>query len=173
MNWTDEITPQQWEEWLKLSRKLSGAKKQATSLGYEDYAAQAIEKLIQQPTRPNNVEGWLALTINRQYIDRFRKIQARGGASNRELSDEQWEEEMLVYAVGSPSALVRRHESVSEVLALLSTKERELLIMAAAGYDNHEIAMHLNYRTNKIVATRIKQIQVKVRETLGLSKFSS
>jgi DNA-directed RNA polymerase specialized sigma24 family protein len=171
MNWTDEISPQQWEEWMKLARKLSGAKKQATSLGYEDYAAQAIEKLIQQPNRPNNVEGWLSLTINRQYIDRFRKIQARGGASNRELSDEQWEEEMLIYAAGSPSALVRRQESVSEVLALLSTKERELLIMAAAGYDNHEIAMYLNYRTNKIVATRLKQIQGKVRETLDLPQI--
>ena len=135
-------------------------------MGYEDYAAQAIEKLIEQPTRPSNIEGWLALTIKRQYIDRFRKIQARGGASNRELSDDEWEEEMVIFAVGSPSALVQRQESVKEVLALLSDKEREILIMAAAGYDNHEIANYLNYRTNKIVATRIQQIREKVRNAL-------
>jgi DNA-directed RNA polymerase specialized sigma24 family protein len=166
MAWTDDVSPEQWQEWMALAKKLSGAKKQATSLGYEDYAAQAIEKLIEQPTRPSNIEGWLALTINRQYIDRFRKIEARGGASNRELSDEQWEEEMVVFAVGSPSALVQRQESVKEVLALLTDKEREILIMAAAGYDNHDIANYLNYRTNKIVATRIQQIREKVRNAL-------
>jgi DNA-directed RNA polymerase specialized sigma24 family protein len=166
MAWTDEVSPEQWQEWMALAKKLSGAKKQATSLGYEDYAAQAIEKLIEQPTRPSNIEGWLALTIKRQYIDRFRKIQARGGASNRELTDEEWEEEMVVFAVGSPSALVQRQESVKEVLALLTDKEREILIMAAAGYDNHDIAMYLNYRTNKIVATRLQQIREKVRNAL-------
>ena len=166
MAWTDDVSPEQWQEWMALAKKLSGAKKQATSLGYEDYAAQAIEKLVAQPTRPSNIEGWLALTINRQYIDRFRKIEARGGASNRELSDEQWEEEMVVFAVGSPSALVQRQETVKEVLALLTDKEREILIMAAAGYDNHDIAMHLNYRTNKIVATRLQQIREKVRNAL-------
>jgi len=166
MAWTDDVSPEQWQEWMAFAKKLSGAKKQATSLGYEDYAAQAIEKLIEQPTRPTNIEGWLALTIKRQYIDRFRKIQARGGASNRELSDEEWEEEMVVFAVGSPSALVQRQESVKEVLALLTDKEREILIMAAAGYDNHDIALYLNYRTNKIVATRLQQIREKVRNAL-------
>jgi len=166
MAWTDDVSPKQWQEWMALAKKLSGAKKQATSLGYEDYAAQAIEKLIEQPTRPTNIEGWLALTIKRQYIDRFRKIQARGGPSNRELSDEEWEEEMVVFAVGSPSALVQRQESVKEVLALLTDKEREILIMAAAGYDNHDIALYLNYRTNKIVATRLQQIREKVRNAL-------
>ena len=166
MAWADDVSPEQWQEWMALAKKLSGAKKQATSLGYEDYAAQAIEKLIELPTRPANIEGWLALTIKRQYIDRFRKIQARGGASNRELSDDEWEEEMVIFAVGSPSALVQRQESVNEVLALLTDKEREILIMAAAGYDNHEIANYLNYRTNKIVATRIQQIREKVRNAL-------
>ncbi len=166
MAWTDDVSPEQWQEWIALAKKLSGAKKQATSLGFEDYAAQAIEKLIEQPTRPTNIEGWLALTIKRQYIDRFRKIQARGGASNRELTDEEWEEEMVVFAVGSPSALVQRQESVKEVLALLTDKEREILIMAAAGYDNYDIAMYLNYRTNKIVATRLQQIREKVRNAL-------
>ena len=47
MSWTDDVAPEQWQEWMALAKKLSGAKKQATSLGYEDYAAQAIEKLIE------------------------------------------------------------------------------------------------------------------------------
>ena len=166
MTWQSEVSPQQWEEWLNLARKLSKSKKVITSLGPEDYAAQAIEKLVSLENRPPNVEGWLALTIKRQYIDRFKKIQARGGASNRELSDDEWEKEMVICAIGSPSGLYRRQESVAEVLSVLTEKEREVLIMAAAGYDNHEIANYLVYGSNKIVATRLKQIQLKVRTEL-------
>jgi DNA-directed RNA polymerase specialized sigma24 family protein len=163
MTWQAEVTPAEWDEWQKLARKLSKSKKQATSLGPEDYASQAIEKLLQQDQRPANIEGWLALTINRQYIDRFKKIQARGGASNRELSDEQWEFEMISHAVGSPSGLVRIKESVDEVLSTLTPKEKEILILSTAGFDNHEIALHLGFATNKIVATRLGQITKKVK----------
>jgi DNA-directed RNA polymerase specialized sigma24 family protein len=170
--WQEQVTPDQWDSWSKLARKLSRAKKVNTSLGAEDYAAQAIEMLLQQEKRPANVEGWLALTIKRQYIHRFRKIQARGGASKRDLSDEDWEKEMITRAVGSPSLLVRVKESVSEVLDQLNLKEKEILILAAAGYDNHEIAMHLGYKNNKIVATRLGQIEQKVKTVLNLNELN-
>ena len=166
MTWQDEVSAREWDEWQKLARKLSKSKKQATSLGAEDYASQAIEKLLQQENRPANIEGWLALTINRQYIDRFKKIQARGGGSNRDLTDEQWEMEMVSHAVRSPSLMIQRKDQVEEVLSVLNQKEKEILILSAAGYDNHEIAMYLNYRTNKIVATRLGQIAEKVTKAL-------
>lgn len=165
-NWQDDITSMQWNEWQELARKISRQKKIITTLGAEDYAASAIEKLLSQPKKPENVEAWLYKTINNQYIDRFRKIQKRGGASMRELTDEQWEEEMVTYAVGSPSAMVYVRESVSEVLAVLNEKEREILILSAAGFDNHQIANYLNYKNNKIVATRLAQIVEKVRKSV-------
>ena len=165
-NWQDEVSAREWDEWQKFARKLSKSKKQATSLGPEDYASQAIEKLLQQENRPFNVEGWLALTINRQYIDRFKKIQARGGGSNRDLTEEQWEMEMISHAVRSPSLMIQRRDQVEEVLSVLNQKEKEILILSAAGYDNHEIAMYLNYRNNKIVATRLGQIAEKVTKAL-------
>ena len=172
IRWQDQQSAEQWDIWLKFARKLSKAKKVNTSLGAEDYAAQAIELLLQQEKRPANVEGWLALTIKRQYIHRFRKIQARGGASMRELSDEDWEKEMISHAVGSPSLLWRVRESVSEVLDQLTLKEKEILILAAAGYDNHAIAMHLGYKNNKIVATRLGQIEQKVKIALNLNDLN-
>lgn len=167
MTWQDEVSAREWEEWQKLARKLSKSKKQATSLGAEDYAAQAIEKLLQQKERPANIEGWLALTIKRQYIDRFKKIQARGGASNRDLTDEEWEIEMISHAVRSPSIIIQRRDQVEQILSVLNQKEKEILILSAAGYDNHEIAMHLNYGSNKIVATRLAQIKVKIQNEIG------
>lgn len=168
MTWQDEVTVQEWQEWQELAQKLSKSKKQVTSLGPEDYASQAIEKLLQQETRPNNVEGWIALTIKRQYIDRFKKIQARGGGSNRDLTDEQWEIEMVSHAVRSPSLMIQRRDQVEQVLSVLNDKEKEILILSAAGYDNHEIAMYLDYRTNKIVATRLAQIAKKVQTALEI-----
>ena len=166
MTWQDEVSPTQWAEWQEIARKASKSKKINVSLGAEDYAATAIEKLFEQKERPANVEAWLRKTINNQYIDRFRKILARGGSSNRELTDEEWEIEMVTHAVGSPSGLVKIRESVEEVLSVLSAKEKEILILSTAGYDNHEIAMHLGYRTNKIVATRLGQITQKVKEQI-------
>ena len=44
--WQDEVTPEQWKAWLKFAQSLSKARKVNTSLGAEDYAAQAIENLI-------------------------------------------------------------------------------------------------------------------------------
>jgi len=171
-NWQDEVTPEQWKAWMKFAQSLSKAKKINTSLGAEDYAAQAIENLIEQEKRPANVEGWIALTIKRSYIHRFRKITARGEHSMRDLSDEQLGEEMISFAAGSPSVLVRVKESVDEILDVLNLKEKEILILAAAGYDNHAIAMHLEYKNNKIVATRIKQIEQKVKTALNLNELN-
>ena len=46
MTWQDEVSARKWDEWQKLAHKLSKSKNQATSLGAEDYAAQAIEKRL-------------------------------------------------------------------------------------------------------------------------------
>ena len=163
MSWQDDVTPAQWEEWQAIARKAAKSQRVFTTLGAEDYAAAAIEKLLMQSQRPANVEAWLRTTIKNQYIDRFRKIQARGGVTIRELSDERWEEEMVSRAVGSPSVLVVARAHVSEILDVLKVKEKEILIMHAAGFDNHQIANYLNYGSNKIVATRLAQIAQKVK----------
>ena len=168
MSWTESVTEQEWKEWNALAMKV--AKKREigpTSLGHEDYAASAIEKLIQQPERPNNVEGWLTTVIKNAYFDRFRKIVARGGSSIRELTDEEWEAEMISFAVGGPSAGAIAKDEVEQALNLLSEREKELLILAAAGYSNAQIAIYLEYKTGKVVATRIKQINEKLKAILS------
>ena len=163
MTWQSDVTPEQWAEWQEFARKASKSKKMHTTLGAEDYAASAIEKLLEQKERPANVEAWLRKTINNQYIDRFRKIEARGGVSHREWSDERWEQEMISHAFGSPSVMVAIKDHVNQVLKVLNEKEKELLILAAAGFDNHQIAIYANYKNNKIVATRLAQIAEKVK----------
>ena len=163
MTWQSEVSAAQWAEWQELARKASKSKKMHTTLGSEDYAASAIEKLLEQSEKPANVEAWIRKTINNQYIDRFRKIEARGGISHREWSDERWEEEMISHAFGSPSVMVAIKDQVDQVLKVLNEKEKELLILAAAGFDNHQIAIYAGYKNNKIVATRLAQIAQKVK----------
>jgi DNA-directed RNA polymerase specialized sigma24 family protein len=170
MTWQSEVSPAQWAEWQEIARTASKARKMPTSLGPEDYAATAIERLLEQKERPANVEAWLRKTINNQYIDRFRKIEARGGISYREWSDERWEEEMISHAVGSPSVIVAIKDQVVKVL---NEKEKELLILAAAGFDNHQIAEYADYKNNKIVATRLAQIAQKVRDEVNRISSSS
>jgi len=74
---------------------------------------------------------------------------------------------MVSFAVGSPSGLIYIRESVAEVLAVLTEKEREILILSAAGFDNHQIANYLSYKSNKIVATRLAQIVDKVQKSVA------
>lgn len=167
MSWQDEVSPEQWAEWQEVAQRASKAKKIVTTLGAEDYAASAMERLFQQPTKPANVEAWLRKAINNQYIDRFRKIEARGGISKREWSDEQWEHEMVAHAVGAADRRVLIQDEVDRVLRALTPKEKELLILSAAGYDNHQIAIYLGYKDNKIVATRLGQITEKVRAAVN------
>ena len=163
MTWQDDVTQEEWAQWQEVARKAANAKRVFTTLGAEDYAAQAIEKLLEQKEQPANVEAWLRLTIKNQYIDRFRKIEARGGVTHREWSNERWEEEMITKAIGSPSAFVVARAYVEEILGSLKDKEKELLIMYAAGFDNHQIANYCGYKSNKIVATRIAQVLQKVK----------
>jgi len=174
MTWQSEVTPEEWKQLIKIAEDLSRSHRIKTSLGYEDYAATALKKLWSAKNRPENIEAWLALTITRQFIDRHRRIRARGGQEIHDLDDAEWDRRMFTQAMGSPSAILRLHESVEEVLAVLNDKEKEILIMDAAGYKTAEIAEQLGFGSGRIVATRLSQIKKKIRtRAVGESGRSS
>lgn len=166
--WTDLITNLQWKEWTSIAMRASAGRNTNTSLGSEEYAAQAMEKLIQEDVQPVNVEAWLRLVVNRLYIDRFRKVEKRGGASLRGASDAELEREVIhqFAGVGLSTAHLQREE-VARVMSVLNGPEYDLIMMHLLGFDNHEIASELGYKTNKVVATRIKQIKNKIVECVG------
>ncbi len=162
MKWTDSVTEAEWTEWTKIARRASNKRGVNSSLGAEDYAAAAIEKLIKQQVRPDNVEAWLRTVLRNMYIDRARKIVRHKFGNVEDINNEEVEREMIVFAMG-PSMRVFQLDTVRRLLNTLSSKEQKLLILSAAGMDNHEIAIELGYATNKIVATRIGQITTKLR----------
>ncbi len=161
--WTDSVTEAEWAEWTKISRRAANKRQETnSSLGPEDYAAQAIEKLIEQQARPKNVEAWLRTVLRNIYIDRARRIARRKFGNVKDINNEEVEREMMEFAMG-PSTRAIQLDEVQRILNTLSSKEQELLILSAAGMDNHEIALELGYATNKIVATRIGQIVTKIQ----------
>jgi RNA polymerase sigma factor (sigma-70 family) len=154
----------------ELQKALTTANKFAqkwthTSLGFEDYAATAIEKLLIQERKPENIEAWLKMVITNMMIDRHKKIKARK-PSLRDLSPE----EIQAIAVGrndrSMTSLFAIKDYVANILDSLPVKEQQLLILDAAGFSTKEISEELGYAGAKVVATRIKQVRNKVRASL-------
>ena len=69
MTWQSEVTPAEWDEWQKLARKLSKSKKQATSLGAEDYVSQSNEKrLVGVENRLNGLELATPASLSLEYL---------------------------------------------------------------------------------------------------------
>lgn len=161
-SWVDNVADEDWLTWMKIARRASVARQANSSLGSEDYAAEAVKRLLMQPTRPENVEAWLRTVIRHIYIDRARKISRQGFGHVNNIDNEKIEKEMIIVALG-PSSRVIQLDEVHRLLNSLTSKEQHLLILSASGMDNHEIANELGYATNKIVATRIGQITTKLR----------
>ena len=162
MMWTDSVTEAEWTEWTKIARRASNQRQAYPSLGAEDYAAAAIEKLIQQQVRPDNVEAWIRTVLRHMYIDRARKIVRHEFGNVADIDNEHVERELITFAMG-PSTRAIQLDTVRRILNSLSRKEQQLLILSAAGLDNHEIAVELGYASNRIVATRIGQVITKIR----------
>ena len=172
MRWQDEVSEEQWQKWIKLAEAHSRKKLIITSLGPEEFAGRAIEKLLKQDTRPANVEAWLRRVITNQYIDWLRRDAVRGGGALPMENETDWEGEMLNQAVFSPSVLVYLRESAGEILEVLTEDEQEILLLETRGFDNHEIARQMGLKSNKVAATRVAQIKKKVRERINLSGSS-
>lgn len=146
--------------------KLHAARFGHTSLGVEDYVASAFEKLLQmEESKVPNPEAWLKLVITNMMINRANKLKRRQ-PTLRGLEPEQIEAIAVGPTKRSLSSQVVDAELVAEILDSLPTKQREMLILDAAGYTTAEIAAELGYASGKVVATRIKQVRAEIKKSL-------
>lgn len=166
--WTDSVTDSEWTKWDKIARKHSILRRRNPSLGPEEYASRAIEKLLGEDSRPVNIEAWIRLVINRLYIDRDRRINLPGRELVYGATDEDLEYEVLhqFAGVGLSTAHLQREE-VERVMSVLGQDEYELIMLHVEGFDNHEIAAEVGYKTNKVAAMRIAQIKKKIVAAIG------
>jgi RNA polymerase sigma factor (sigma-70 family) len=136
-----------------------------SSLGYEDYAASAVEKLLIQEDPPPNIEAWIRLVVTNMMYDRSKKIRARK-PSLRGLEPDQLDAMLLGQRKASLSTEVVNQALLTDLLEDLSEKDQRLLILDAAGMKSKEIAEELGFANAKVVATRIQQVRRKIRKAL-------
>jgi DNA-directed RNA polymerase specialized sigma24 family protein len=134
-----------------------------SSLGYEDYAASAVEKLLIQEEPPPNIEAWIRLVVTNMMYDRSKKIRARK-PSLRGLEPDQLDAMLLGQRKASLSTEVVNQALLTDLLEDLSEKDPRLLILDAAGMKSKEIAEELGFANAKVVATRIQQVRKKLKK---------
>ena len=137
-----------------------------TSLGNEDYAATAVEKLIEHKTEPPNLEAWLRLVVTNMMLDRKRKLRVRK-PSLRGLEPEQLDAMIGISGKRTLSSSIVNRELVAELLDGLNEKDQRLLILDAAGFKTSEIAEELGYANAKVVATRLKQVRNRLKDEIA------
>lgn len=165
MKLTDEQAKYAW----KVALNISGKNGHST-LGHEDFAAQAIEKLLMLETLPDNLEGWLKAVITNLYIDRNRHVDARHRNLGKTFSghtDDEIAELVADRDQPSMSSLLVNVEFAREVLESLSPTDQQILVLHTAGHSTAEIAIQLDFANAQVVATKIGQIRAKLQKAFG------
>jgi RNA polymerase sigma factor (sigma-70 family) len=134
-----------------------------SSLGYEDYAASAVEKLLMEEKPPPNMEAWIRMVVTNMMYDRNKKIKARK-PSLRGLEPDQLDAMLFGQRKTSLSTQVANQALLTDLLEELSEKDQRLLILDAAGMKSKEIAEELGFANAKVVATRIQQVRRKLKK---------
>jgi len=161
------LSDQEWKhayEFAQLKAKFFGAKNELV----EDMAATAMEKLVKQDPKPDNIEAWLTTVVRNQMIDLGKRVKTRGGSSIK------YEDMNLL--VSEVSALIQKshgsvivdkianEEKVRKILENLEQRDQDLLSLHFAGKESKEIAQEMGYASAKVVATRIGQLIKKLKE---------
>ena len=165
MKLTDEQAQYAWKVALNISRKHG-----QSTLGPEDFAAQAIEKLLQLENMPKNLEGWLKADITNLYIDRQRHIDARRrnlGKSFVAHEDEEIAELIADKNQPSISSELVNVAFAREILESLTYRDQQIWVLYAAGYSTADIARQLDFANAQVVATKMGQIRSKLQKAYG------
>ena len=165
MKLTEEQANYAWKVALNISSKNGHS-----TLGHEDFAAQAIEKLLKLKTMPDNLEGWLKAVITNLYIDRNRHVEARHRNLGKTFvghTDDEIAELVTDKDQPSMSSLIVNVEFAREVLESLSPTDQQILVLHTAGHSTAEIAIQLDFANAQVVATKIGQIRTKLKKAFG------
>lgn len=165
MKLTEEQANYAWKVALNIS-----ARNGHSTLGPEDFAAQAMEKLLALKTMPEHLEGWLKAVITNLYIDRNRHIDARHRNLGKTFvghSDEEIEELVKDKDQPSMASMLVNVDFAREILESLSDRDQKILVLHAAGHSTAEIAVQLDFANAQVVATKIGQIRTKLQKAFG------
>ena len=164
------LTDQEWKDAYEFAKKRA-YKNGARNEKVEDMAAMAMEKLVKQDPKPDNIEAWLATVVRNQMIDLNRKKYPDGGSwhvFNSHITDFV---DQLSRFLKNPksigSDIAKNMDDKREIRAYLdglNQSEIQLMELFMKDTGNEEIAQIMGYGSAKIAATRIQQVLKKIRK---------
>jgi RNA polymerase sigma factor (sigma-70 family) len=164
------LSDQEWKDayhFAQLKAKFFGAKNELV----EDMAATAMEKLVKQDPKPDNIEAWLTTVVRNQMIDQNRKKHPDGGSwhvFNSHIGD--FVDNLSRFlknpkSIGSDIAKnMDDKQKIRGFLGGLNQNEIQLMELFMKDTGNEEIAQIMGYGSAKIAATRIQQVLKKIRK---------
>jgi DNA-directed RNA polymerase specialized sigma24 family protein len=134
----------------------------------EDIAATAVEKLVKEKEVPRNIEAWLTTVITRHFLDFKKHLDvAQGGSIKGMATDDLVAKVSALVQSSIGTKIVNKidnQEKLKELISNLAPRDQELLFLHATGMPNKEIAAEMEYASDKVVATRIKQLIKKIQK---------
>jgi RNA polymerase sigma-70 factor (ECF subfamily) len=135
----------------------------AEDLGQETFLR--LHAQVREGRPPDDPRGWLHRVAANLAMSRGRHLQVEAKTAPRLRERED--------ACGADEAVVRRDEQrrLSAALATLSAADREVLLLAAAGYGSPEIAQRLGrtpLATRTLLCRARARLRVRVEEQAGM-----
>lgn len=168
-----ELTDEQWKKYFEFAQK-KAIKFGAHGEMVLDMAATAMEKLVKkEKSSEDNIEAWLTTVVRNQMIDLGKK-KITHGSTNKGKSKLSFKGDIDGFVDQLSAFMVRSHGSMiasqldakadaEKILEKLSEKDQRLLMSHFAGKSNKDIAKEMGYASDKVVATRIKQLIKKIQ----------
>jgi RNA polymerase sigma factor (sigma-70 family) len=166
-----QLSDQEWQDAMDFAKKF--AKKMVIKFAVdknniEDFASTAVLKLVKEKEKPRNIQAWLSTVITRQVMDFKKHLNVAKGGSIKGMATEDLIEKVSALVQSSIGTKIvnklANQEKIKELISTLAPRDQELLFLHATGMGNKEIAQEMEYASDKVVATRIKQLIKKIQK---------
>jgi RNA polymerase sigma factor (sigma-70 family) len=164
------LTDQEWKDAYEFAKKRA-YKNGARGEKIEDMAGTAMQKLVKQEPKPDNIEAWLTTVVKHQMMDVGKKKHPDGGSWHDFRTN-------IDAVLDKVARIIRNQDSLGSVIANkidnkemiraylegLSESEKQLMELFMQDTSNDEIAEIMGFGSAKVAATRVQQVLKKIRK---------
>ncbi len=160
------------DEWLRFAQ-MRARRAVDDPQAAEDMAQDAMFRLFDLDTAPDNIEAWLTTVIRNLAADHHRGGQRHAGPGEVEVGGLPNEHQLLARGlVGEPvSWPVIQRARIEQALSQLGDQVRAVLEAHVEGSSNQEIADSFGYASKAAVAVTISRAKKQLRECVQTTKF--
>lgn len=139
----------------------AAAREQGAEAWQDEIASEAVARYLLAVEPVRNSTAFVRVVARRLAIDWHRR-QPPGGWTSAPDDNDRAQDPLHQLVEPSPSAAVRRAGQVAEVLAVVSPRERDLLMKWANGWTAEELAREFGYASAAAVRTLVTRAKRKI-----------